>query len=64
MDALMRACSLDFGRSCFLVGEQYRLGTGGQTKDVRRARVWLRKACRLDVREACELGRELTSRRG
>jgi hypothetical protein len=55
MDALMRACSSGFGRSCFLVGEQYRLGTGGQKKSKRRAQMWLSKACRLDVKEACEL---------
>ncbi len=55
MDALMRACSQDFGRSCYLVGEQFRLGTGGQRKSSPRARVWLEKACRLDVKEACDL---------
>jgi hypothetical protein len=54
MDALMRACSSDFGRSCYLVGEQYRLGTGGQKKSRRRAEMWLSKACRLEVSEACE----------
>jgi hypothetical protein len=62
MDALMRACSSDFGRSCFLVGEQYRLGTGRQPKNHRRAKMWLAKACRLDVEEACELVERLNPR--
>lgn len=54
MRTLMRACTRGFARSCFLVGEQFRLGNTKQPKAPQRAEAWLGRACREGVTEACQ----------
>jgi hypothetical protein len=52
--SLMRSCTEGFPRSCFLVGEHFRVGSSAFPKDPRRAGAWLQRACRHGVEEACE----------
>lgn len=52
--SLMQSCTAGFARSCFLVGEQFRLGNRAEQKDPERAEAWLSRACRNGVTEACQ----------
>lgn len=49
-----KACSLDIGHGCGLLGFMYYSGSGVK-KDKQQAKFFAGKACDLGVQEACEI---------